>query len=232
MTTTYLHWSRNISILSFLLLSFSLLSRASDPLPDTKVTSLYKVWFDYPKPFSKLPVGTNLNVKVSARSNSIVRSMTLYINGKVLSTDIQAPFRWDHHASKHTDLRNLKKGTYKLKVKIVDLTGNITYKECKFFVVQGGGKLGPEPARCDLGNPLQSLSWLRSYIQTHPRSQIDQYSKGVRTFFAIRPCHKLHIKQWYNCQGVLICSNACLVTRGARRIKTLYNGCELKVKGF
>ena len=216
-------------ILFFLLLTLSL--RADGPDKPSDEINIYKVWFESPKPHQTLRMGSNLTVSVGAHSVSAIKKMYLYLNGRLVGARTSAPFVWDHRSSNHQQLRNLKKGSYKLRVKIINIAGQITYKDCKFYVGPGGTDVSPEPERCIIANPLRDLAWLRTYLQRNSRVRVDQYNRNGKTLFAIKPCHKLHLTYWYDCQGTPICNNYCQATRGARKIKTLYRGCALRIIG-
>ena len=205
---------------------------ATESLINVAEMDLYKVWFANPKPHQTLRIGTNLTVKVGTAHPSQVKKMYLYLNGKYLGALKQAPFHFNPSDPSFSELKGLKMGTYKLRVKITTVSGNVTYKDCKFYVGNGGGELSPNPVRCFYGNPMQTLPWLKSYVSRKPKVKVEQYSKSGVILFRIRPCHKIHISYWYDCQGVQLCVNGCTQTRGAMQVKVLYNGCDLRVRGF
>ena len=195
--------------------------------------SAYKVWFDYPKPHQNVSAGADLTVRISAWPSSHIKSVTLYHNGKIVGTDGQYPFRWEYQSAGYTSLRNLPQGSHKLKISILHMSGQITHKECKFYAVKrGGADPSPQPAKCDIGNPLQNLRWLRTLRKHNQKIIIEQYASGGHTLFKIRYCHKLYVRQWFDCEGKLIGSDRVNLIRRAKKVKTLYDGCKVVIKPY
>jgi len=81
------------------------------------------------------PVGKDVYVRVDAGNYRDIKHMTLYLNGYKIRTEMNAPYEWarpnsggDHY------LRNLKKGTYKLKCVVKTKCGGTYYKQIIFHV--------------------------------------------------------------------------------------------------
>ena len=89
--------------------------------------------------------GKDVYVKVNADNHYDIHSMTLYVNGYKVRTEMSAPYEWARPNSGGDNyLRNMKKGTYKLKCVVKTKCGQTYYKTITFYVKghNGGGNNG------------------------------------------------------------------------------------------
>ena len=198
----------------------TVLTPGSPPLASIPVS------FISPVPGSKINTGTDLDVIIGVHRHLVplIKQMTIYLNGQKISIDAQYPFEWKASAPAHSRLRNLRPGTYVLKLRIEDRNGKFTYRSSKFYV----SNPQPSPAQCYLNHPLQELAWLKAMVQRSTKIKVVEYRKGWQTFFAISPCHKPHLVSWFNCRGQIVLRSQI---RGARKVRVIRNECGYRVIG-
>jgi hypothetical protein len=75
-----------------------------------------KAWFEYGKHGTKYKAGKDVYVRVKAQNSHDIEYMELYVNGRFVRRENHAAYEWGKPHS-HGDhlLRNMRKGTYKLK---------------------------------------------------------------------------------------------------------------------
>ncbi len=95
----------------------------------------WDAWFKYPKNNGTYRYGSDVYVRVDPKKYQDIEYMELYVNGKFVRKETSYPYEWAK-GSGNTDgyLRNLKRGTYKLKVRIKDKCGQYHEKFCTFYV--------------------------------------------------------------------------------------------------
>jgi hypothetical protein len=92
-------------------------------------------WFKYPKNNGSYRYGSDVYVRVDPKKYQDIEYMELYVNGKLVRKESQYPYEWAKgQGSSDSYLRNLKRGTYKLKVRIKDKCGQYHEKYCTFYV--------------------------------------------------------------------------------------------------
>jgi hypothetical protein len=92
-------------------------------------------WYEYAKHGSSCKAGKDLYVKVKAQKHRDVEYMELYINGKKVRREMNAPYEWGRpHGGGDHYLRNMKRGTYNLKCKIKTRCGEIIWKKSTVYV--------------------------------------------------------------------------------------------------
>ncbi len=108
-------------------------------------------WFKYPQDKGSYPAGKDVYVRVDAKKYQDIEFMELYLNDKLVRKESQYPYEWCK-GSGNSDgyLRNMKPGTYKLKVRIKDKCGQYHEKYCTFYV-KGGGHNDPI-GNCEWGS--------------------------------------------------------------------------------
>lgn len=95
----------------------------------------WESWFKYPKNNGNYPAGKDVYVRIDPKKYQDIEYMELYVNGNFVRKETSYPYEWAK-GSGNTDgyLRNLKRGTYKLKVRIKDKCGQYHEKFCTFYV--------------------------------------------------------------------------------------------------
>ena len=113
-------------------------------------TCNWNSWFKYPKNNATYDAGKSVYVRVDAQRHQDISFMELYVNGKFVRKETSYPYEWakgsgssDHY------LRNLKPGTYKLKVRIKDRCGKYHEKYCTFRVKGGHDNGGNTGGHCE-----------------------------------------------------------------------------------
>jgi hypothetical protein len=92
-------------------------------------------WFKYPKNNGSYRYGADVYVRVDPKKYQHIAHMELYVNGKFVRKESQYPYEWAKGSgSSDSYLRNLKRGTYKLKVRIKDKCGQYHEKYSTFYV--------------------------------------------------------------------------------------------------
>lgn len=128
-------------IATLLTFSFSLSANTTTSTTSESTTCTWKSWFKYPKNNGSYTEGKPVYVRVDPQSYHNIASMELFINGKFVRKEVKYPFEWCKSSGGDNYLRNLKRGTYKLKVRIKDKCGKYHEIYCTFFVKghNGGG---------------------------------------------------------------------------------------------
>lgn len=95
----------------------------------------YKSWFKYPKNNGTYRYGSDVYVRVDTEKYQDIQEMHLYVNGKFVRKESSYPYEWAKGQG-NTDgyLRNLKRGTYNLKVRVKTKCGKWYEYFCKFYV--------------------------------------------------------------------------------------------------
>lgn len=98
-------------------------------------TCKYKSWFKYPKNNGTFRYGGDVYVRVDTEKYQDIAEMHLYVNGKFVRKESSYPYEWAK-GSGNSDgyLRNLKRGTYNLKVRVKTKCGDWYEYFCKFYV--------------------------------------------------------------------------------------------------
>ncbi len=95
----------------------------------------YKSWFKYPKNNSIHKQGQDVYVRVDTEDYQDIQEMHLYVNGKLTRKETRYPYEWAKgKGNNDAYLRNLKKGIYRLKVKVKTDCGEWFDYYCKFYV--------------------------------------------------------------------------------------------------
>ncbi len=125
-------------------LSFSLnLSAAAGSAGTEDAACIWKSWFKYPKNNGSYEEGKSIYVKVDPQKYQDIAYMELSINGKFIRKESRYPYEWcKGEGSSDRLLRNLKKGTYRLKCKIKDNCGKFHEIYCTFYVKGRKGQVG------------------------------------------------------------------------------------------
>ncbi|NND07744.1 MAG: Ig-like domain-containing protein [Saprospiraceae bacterium] len=103
----------------------------------------WKSWFKYPKNNASYNQGKSVYVRVDAQKYHDIAYMELYVNGKYVRKESSYPYEWCKGSGGDNYLRNLKKGTYKLKCRIKDKCGKYHEIYCTIYV-KGGGNSGTD----------------------------------------------------------------------------------------
>ncbi len=98
-------------------------------------TCQYKSWFKYPKNNGTYRYGDDVYVRVDTKRYQDIAEMQLFVNGKFVRKEVSYPFEWVK-GSGNSDpyLRNLKRGTYNLKVRVRTKCEKWYEYYCKFYV--------------------------------------------------------------------------------------------------
>lgn len=169
---------------------------------EAETICVWDSWFKYPKANGNYDQGKDIYVRVDPRKYHDISYMELFINGKFIRKETSYPYEWgkqngggDHY------LRNMKPGTYKLKVKIRDRCGRYHEKYCTIYVKGHGGGHA-----CHFNNPLHDLHWLKDLKHKHPDYAICEYKiNGKRLFKLYRTGVSHYTEYWYDCTGYLVC---------------------------
>lgn len=155
------------------LLIFALVSLfAVDLSADT--ACYWDSYFSYPKDKGSYEVGKDVYVKVAPKKHQDISYMELYLNGKFIRKESSYPFEWCRpNSSGDNYLRNLKAGTYKLKVRIKDKCGKWHEKYCEFYVK--GHHNNPNPGYCEWD------SWFK-----YPKDK-QTFSEGKHVYVRVDP---------------------------------------------
>lgn len=95
----------------------------------------YKSWFKYPKNNGTYRYGDDVFVRVDTEKFQDIKEMHLFVNGKLVRVEYQYPFEWAKpNGNGDNYLRNLKRGTYNLKVRVKTKCGKWFEYFCKFYV--------------------------------------------------------------------------------------------------
>ena len=108
-------------------------------------TCVWKAWFKYPKNHMTYEVGKSIYVRVDPQKYHDIEYMQLYVNGKFIRKESRYPYEWAKGMSGDNYLRNLKKGTYKLKCKFKDKCGKWHEIYCTIYVKDNGVHDGSDP---------------------------------------------------------------------------------------
>ncbi len=192
-------------ILGFSFLTNNLLASTSANITsaaDTRCT--WDSWFQYPKSHSKFDFGKDVYVLVNARKYHDIAYMKLFINGKFIRKEINSPYEWGRpHSNGDNILRNLRPGTYTLKVIIKDRCGYQHEKQCVIYVNHKGNGGNNY---CHFNNPIKDFNWLSQLHRKFPNYYICQYKKNGKVLFRIyRPNVNNCYEYWYDCTGRFIC---------------------------
>jgi hypothetical protein len=102
---------------------------------DHQQTCKYKSWFKYPKNNATYKYGDDVYVRVDTEKYQHIAEMQLYINGNFVRKETQYPYEWcKGSGNSDSYLRNLKRGTYNLKVRVKTKCGKWYEYFCKFYV--------------------------------------------------------------------------------------------------
>ena len=95
----------------------------------------YKSWFKYPKNNGTYRYGSDVYVRVDTEKYQDIAEMQLFVNNKFVRKESTYPYEWAK-GSGNSDayLRNLKRGTYNLKVRVKTKCGKWYEYYCKFYV--------------------------------------------------------------------------------------------------
>ncbi len=95
----------------------------------------YKSWFKYPKNNGSYRYGDDVYVRVDTEKYQDIQEMHLFVNGKFVRKETNYPYEWcKGTGSSDSYLRNLKRGTYNLKVRVKTKCGKWYEYYCKFYV--------------------------------------------------------------------------------------------------
>lgn len=95
----------------------------------------YKSWFKYPKNNGTYRYGSDVYVRVDTEKYQDVAEMHLYVNGRFVRKESSYPYEWCKGGGNGDSyLRNLKRGTYNLKVRVKTKCGQWYEYFCKFYV--------------------------------------------------------------------------------------------------
>ncbi|MEM6378041.1 MAG: Ig-like domain-containing protein, partial [Bacteroidota bacterium] len=95
----------------------------------------YKSWFKYPKNNGTYRYGDDVYVRVDTEKYQDIAEMQLYVNGKFVRKETTYPYEWcKGSGNSDSYLRNLKRGTYNLKVRVKTKCGQWYEYFCKFYV--------------------------------------------------------------------------------------------------
>ncbi|MCB0664995.1 MAG: hypothetical protein KDC80_04195 [Saprospiraceae bacterium] len=92
-------------------------------------------WFKCPQNNQHFPYGKDVYVRVDCQKYQDIEWMALYLDNHFIRKETQYPYEWCK-GSGNSDyrLRNMKKGCYKLKVRIKDKCGQYHEKYSTFYV--------------------------------------------------------------------------------------------------
>ena len=94
-----------------------------------------RAWFYRPFHKKNYHVGTDLYVKVGVANKHDIAYMELYVNDEYVRTERKYPFEWGKpHADNDHYLNDMQRGTYELKVKVVDNCHRYYYKYITIYV--------------------------------------------------------------------------------------------------
>ena len=95
----------------------------------------YKSWFKYPKNNGTYRYGEDVYVRVDTEKYQDIEFMELYVNNKYVRKESNYPYEWcKGSGNSDSYLRNLKRGTYNLKVRVKTRCGKFYEYFCKFYV--------------------------------------------------------------------------------------------------
>ena len=94
-----------------------------------------KGWFKYPRNQSSYRYGKNVYVRFDVNNYKEIQQIDLYINQRFVRTERSYPFEWcKDNGDSDPQMRNLKRGTYRLKARIKSKCGQWSEVTCKFYV--------------------------------------------------------------------------------------------------
>ena len=135
-------------------------------------------WFEYPNNGHKYEYGSDIYCKVKPQKYQDIEYMKLYINGQYIRKESSYPYEWCKSGSSGDHyLRNMKKGYYKLTVKIKDKCGYEHEKRCNFEVKGGYNNGGGN----NTGNGCAWNSWFE-----YPTNG-KRYSRGSNIYCKVKP---------------------------------------------
>ncbi len=95
---------------------------------------LWDSWFKYPRMNASYEAGSDVYCRVDPKKYHDIREMQLFINGKFIRKESQYPYEWAKGTNGDHYLRNMKKGTYKLKCLIKTKCGKSHEIYTTFYV--------------------------------------------------------------------------------------------------
>ena len=177
----------------------------------------WEAWFDNycGKTYT---AGKNLTIQVKAKNYHRIKYMELYINGDYVGKETSYPYDWGKQG-KDKHLKNMRAGTYKMEVKIVDHCGKTKYlKYCEYYVK------GHEPTG---GCNYHNLHWIADIKHKYPNHYICEYKYNGHQYFKVYPYGQSHYTEyWYDCSGHQVCKfqngHPCNTVRYAKKVKCWY----------
>ena len=92
---------------------------------------------------SSFTAGDDIPVEVSASNSGAVKNMRLYVNGRFVRQENKTPYQWNTKGQNDGILRDVKAGTYELKV-VVQLSNNETKEITKSIEVTSKSTPAPQ----------------------------------------------------------------------------------------
>ncbi len=170
-----------ILIAAALFFSINLSASTTENTAAEEMTCVWDSWFKYPQHNAKIAEGKHVYVRVDPKQKHHIASMELFINGRFIRKENNYPYEWAKQGgSGDPVLRNLRPGTYKLKVKIQDRCGRYNEKYCVFYVI--GRNQHPLPSQCEWD------SWFKS-----PKENAT-YPSGKDVYVRVEPKNRHHIE--------------------------------------
>ena len=165
---------KNLIIALFSLLTLTLTTNLFAEGP--AVSCNWDSWFESPYNGHKYDNGSDIYCKVKPRKYQDITEMKLYINGQYIRKESNYPYEWcKSNSSSDHQLRNMKPGHYKLKVKIKDRCGIYHEKYCNFEIKGGYNGGGINPGGCNWD------SWFE-----YPKSG-HKYDSGSDIYCKVKP---------------------------------------------
>ena len=145
---------------------------------------VWDFWYDDCHDGKIIPEGSDYYVKVNAQKHQDIEWMELYINGHKIRRENNAPYEWGRpNDNQDHRLRNMQKGTYRLKCVVYDKCGNYHEKYCTIEVKNGYGhcnkkvwyEYGKHNTRYHRGQDVyvrvkaekhQDIEWMDLYMRT------------------------------------------------------------------
>ena len=98
----------------------------------------YRFWYDDCQDRKEIYAGKDYYVKVNAEKHHNIKWMDLYIDGRKIRREESYPYEWGRPGtSGDHQLRNMRKGTYKLKCVVYDKCGDYREEYCTIIVKDG-----------------------------------------------------------------------------------------------
>jgi len=177
----------------------------------------WEAWFDNycGKTYT---AGKDLKVQVRAKNHHRIKYMELYINGDYVGKETSHPYDWGKQG-KDKHLKNMRKGTYRMEVKIVDHCGRTNYiKHCEYYVK------GHDPCN------YHDLHWIEDIKRKHHGHSICEYTYNGHKYYRVYPSGvSVYTEYWYDCEGHQVCKfdnsrngYPCNIARNAKKVKCWY----------